>query len=178
MTRTHRLALAVLAAAALAFGIASLAHAQKPGSDCIVKVGEYRDLTFLRQLKIGAAAFVNPTLFDTSALAYKFDPRSFVKKVPPDSVLRDVLSGRLALAGQSKSGYIVFGSDTKEFDGLITTLKKKGAEWDDVSWLDEYVFVSPKDEIFGIPALGSIVSWDATKPVLAGSSADCAPSAK
>src|SRR5262245_46423393 len=69
-----------------------------------VKIGEYRDLTFMRQVKLGTAPFVNPGLLQSSEIAYKYDAAA-AAKTNAQELVRLLQTGQVGLAKRSDATY-------------------------------------------------------------------------
>jgi hypothetical protein len=128
----------------------------------VVKTGEYRDLTFLRNLKLGTAPYVNPRLLKTSEVAYKYDA-GVVAAAADFATLWDALkSGEIALARVTDDEYywVISAADPiseQKLKDLMTQASQHSAK--------EYVFVSAAEAYKGMQNSGAVVTWQAGAPV-------------
>jgi hypothetical protein len=175
MKRTLSLILVVLAVLPL-IGVFTLAAQGQAGDqqDCMVKVGKYRELNFWRQLKIGAAEYVNPGLFKTSALAYRYDVGKFQKQLDLSKLYADVGSGKIAFANGagSDADFIVYEAGTPEWKKIFADFQAHATS-QSAQWSPNYSIVTSMADLYGAHPSGQIVSWDATQPVTSSSIDAC-----
>jgi hypothetical protein len=155
----------VLALAASAAGLPTTAHGQQGAPGCVIKTGEYRELNFWRQLKVGAAEFVNPTLIQNSSIAYKFDPQELYSAAGPGKWKQYLEDGQLAWAGNSDGAYRVRNLDKAEIGRLLVA----------DTWPKDMILVASTDKLLGVASKGRpLISWDA-KPSTMPAPPACAP---
>lgn len=132
----------------------------------VVKGGEYRDLTFWRKLKLGAAPYVNPGLAKTAAVAYKYDTRIVMKAAGTQKVSQflEVLNSGVvvfAICDNDSQRCVVLQiqpniSDEKALADQVAESGGKGA------------LVSTSGQLLDIDPLTPVVSWRPQGPVIVG----------
>ena len=151
----------------IVIGHVNLAHSEATATataDCGVKLGDYRALNFARKLKIGAAEFVNPSLFDTAAVVYRYDFSALNRKIEPADLISYLNDGQVALAAASNGEFKVMSFDSKETAAYIASLKDNKLASTDIT--KNFTFVATLPKIGDVSATEQLVSWSATKPVV------------
>ena len=97
MRRLAGVVLVMVGVAAAAFA----ADVAPPGS---INPGTYVDLTWLRELKLSTAYFVNPGLASSSSVAYIYDPNTVATPKNKDELKRLLETGELAIAHSEGDG--------------------------------------------------------------------------
>jgi hypothetical protein len=126
----------------------------------VVKTGDYRELNFWRNLKLGTAPYVNPKLLDTAAITFKYEPMAIEKAISAEKLKQAVAAGELVVAERSDDGFKVLSI------GLAMKMQ------DVADWLsnsrafptDRYALVSQMQEFQGVKSSGAFVAWDAGDP--------------
>jgi hypothetical protein len=81
----------------------------EPSAITLLQGGEYKDLTFLRKLRLAAASYVDPDLVASTVVAYKYDISNAI----------DATGGiRAGIGDMAKAGEIALG--TVDIDGLVS----------------------------------------------------------
>jgi hypothetical protein len=122
----------------------------------LVRTGEYKDLTWYRELKLGTAPYVNPGLLQSTAIVYKYDLDSTAPNAGWTVMLDLFQSGQLGVALESNSGYTVSKIDSQEFARFVEDPASRGSA---------FLVSAKKLEALGAKPAGELVTWDAGNPV-------------
>ena len=111
------------------------AFAQEIDPQSTVKIGVYRDLGFLRKLKLGTAPYVNPRLLDTAATGYRYNLDELTglidcnQQESPGEIYSAVVEGRIMFANGGQGGeFQVISPDSPLLRDHIRTCEKF-SEW-------------------------------------------------
>ena len=139
----------------------------------VVKSGNYAELNWYRQIKLGLAPYVNPNLSQTYAVVYEYTPDQVVSTSEQIELVKGVFDGSVALA-KVKNGKgldIVSWADLpqEDFPSLIvsngkvegTLAQEAFTEFLGAMGAQNYTFVSTKKQLDGIESSSQLVSWQA-----------------
>ncbi|HVM80649.1 MAG TPA: hypothetical protein VMU06_16640 [Stellaceae bacterium] len=170
MKRAWIIAIALFLGWLLALNNAARSADAGSAPDCVIKIGDYRTLTLLREFKIGAAQYVNPSLFNTTVVVNRFEYEKVINDVKAEALIGSIEDGQLAFARVSDGKYQALSSDSKEWTELLAKLKAGQLSSPDSKGI---IFLSMREQLGNIKANGKLVSWSATKPVVANGAANC-----
>lgn len=146
---------------------------QDTGKALFLKTGDYRNLTFMRKVKLGAAPYVNPKLLKTSAVIYRYDLESIasaMKSQKAEILAAKWEAGAIAPAlYHPESGEYELRSvdsvDPKVIKAFDSSIHKKADLWL-AEVLEGWVLVGHEKTLDGIKSAAPIVSWNAKFPVI------------
>ena len=97
-------------------------------SEMAVKLGTYRDMTIWRKLKLGTAAYVNPTLLKTAAVGYAYVPEAFSADNAKE-LFKSVVAGKMMAATVDVGQVYVIPPDKMQTMAGIPETPKAFAKW-------------------------------------------------
>lgn len=150
---TLRLTLAGLCLAGTLMTVGALQSEAGDTDLPFVREGIYRDLTFMRKLKLGTAPFVNPDLLKTTDVAWVYP--AWQLGVGFAAVESKLEAGEATFAVQSNgtykaldwSAYAKAGGDVEKLKGM------------------KFFILSKSDDLFGVKPAKRVVSWSAGDPL-------------
>lgn len=136
--------------------------------------GDYRDVNFLRAMKLGTAPFVNPALLEQASVAYKYDPTPVVDSEDWPELVEKVAAGKVGLGVQMQDGYFVAAPDDPAW--LLAAGIDPGWEMIDSEKLaqilaaaigkQKIVLISYDDRLLDKEPVGKVVSWKKGEPLM------------
>jgi len=127
----------------------------------VMKTGDYRDLTFLRKVKLGTAPFVNPQLLGTAAVAYRYRHQDIAAAEDLEQLVRAMSDGTAWIANESNDNiYKVIGVDAEDWGFSYAELSNQpGFDKAKFDWMK--AFAGP-DEVTTEELAAAIDQWMST----------------
>lgn len=126
-----------------------------------VKIGVYRDLGFLRKVKLGTAPYVNPRLLDTAATGYRYNPDDLTERVnceQQDEIYSAVVEGKIMFANGRQGGeFEVIAPDNPQLRNQIDTCERFST-WANQLERETAAFISVYSR-FGEASGAPVVAW-------------------
>lgn len=125
----------------------------------VVRKGEYRNLNFWRKLKLGTAPYVNAGLLKRVKVAYTYPMGDLIETAGLPSVSAKLQTGEIGIVQiTAKGSYKVIPPDDPNWEKVMEALILRHYQG--------LLALSNTDKLMGKPAAGTVVSWDATDPVV------------
>lgn len=167
ITRTVLSALAV-AVVIVAGGVVGAQDVGQPTGivkqHAVLKAGEYRNLTFLRKVRLGTASYVDPELLDEAEIIYRYHLADVDADLWNGAAFLDKFErGEASLAYVNpETKHLMLGKDMIDeivFLGIIKLLSSGMTPEEFEALNKDWALVSPEPEILGLKSSDAVVSW-------------------